>query len=125
MFPNLRDRLNLRKDHPITQLTRDGLDAMTWPMNGEKAFPVFQSPFFYVSDKLAPAYLHDRFTRPIEPPFNNLSKGKIAFITPGVPLIQRFGNGRVKRAILITDIKHDILAPNIVMFPFFSYNEHG
>ncbi len=129
MFPNEEDQFLLRKEHPVTQLTKDNADATTTPMVGEKDFPCFQSPFFYVSDKVVAVELKEHQKR--IPPLNmaDQNPGIIAYARPGCVLLRREENADLDvkdrpiiEALLVTDVKHDIFGPNIVLFLLFSCN---
>ncbi len=134
MFPNSQDAEKLQRDHPISQLTKNPLDPMTTPMNNEKSFPVWQSPFFYVSDKLIPVEVKEHLVRLCQEPMTYLNPtwrkkvgyagwGRVAYAIPGIPLFRReksktkpIHERKIVEAILITDMKHDLFSPNIVRF---------
>ncbi len=142
MFPNNEDKQLLRESHPITQLTCEEKDPMTHPMNCEKDFPIFSSPFFYASDKIVPVEVHAHLARPVREPNAHLNPrhvkrvgwaggGRIAYARPGTILFKRVKNKkirvdlqRIESAVLITDIKHDMLSSDVVEYTHLTHPSH-
>ncbi len=115
MFPNDEDKAYYNKNHPLAQVTREEGYPITYPMNTDQDFPMWQAPFFYTNDKVLPAEILNHM-RPegldgcfdhLHPIVCHARPGSIAIIREYGRSNELYAEGKVTRAIWITDVRSD------------------